>query len=117
MEPAPEPQRPGRKQETAGSSEARLLECVGVIRDMLAGEEVTRDGLVKVDRAKLWTGPETPPALIGAAVSPKTADTPGISVARKGSANRARSRRTGKAAGGGPPSGRRRSHPGRSVAP
>ena len=53
--------------------EARLLECVGVIRDMLAGEEVTRDGLVKVDRAKLWTRPETPPALIGAAVSTKTA--------------------------------------------
>jgi probable non-F420 flavinoid oxidoreductase len=54
--------------------EARLLECVGVIRDMLAGEEVTRDGLVKVDRAKLWTRPETTPALIGAAVSTKTAE-------------------------------------------
>jgi probable non-F420 flavinoid oxidoreductase len=53
--------------------EARLLECVGVIRDLLAGEEVTRDGLVKVDRAKLWTRPETAPALIGAAVSTKTA--------------------------------------------
>jgi G6PDH family F420-dependent oxidoreductase len=54
--------------------EARLLECVGVIRGMLAGEEVTRDGLVKVDRAKLWTRPETTPALIGAAVSTKTAE-------------------------------------------
>jgi probable non-F420 flavinoid oxidoreductase len=54
--------------------EARLLECVGVIRDMLGGEEVTRDGLVKVDRAKLWTRPETTPALIGAAVSTKTAE-------------------------------------------
>ena len=53
--------------------EARLLECVGVIRELLAGEEVTRDGLVKVDRAKLWTRPETAPALIGAAVSTKTA--------------------------------------------
>src|ERR1043165_1947713 len=53
--------------------EARLLECVGVIRDMLGGEEVTRDGLVKVDRAKLWTRPETTPALIGAAGRTKTA--------------------------------------------
>ncbi|WP_127506603.1 TIGR03885 family FMN-dependent LLM class oxidoreductase [Actinoplanes solisilvae] len=53
--------------------EARLLESVGVIRDLLAGQEVTRDGLVKVDRARLWTRPETAPALIGAAVSTKTA--------------------------------------------
>ena len=53
--------------------EARLLECVAVIRDLLAGQEVTRDGLVTVDRARLWTRPETPPALIGAAVSTKTA--------------------------------------------
>ena len=53
--------------------EARLRECVDVIRDLLAGQEVTRDGLVTVDRARLWTRPETPPALIGAAVSTKTA--------------------------------------------
>ncbi|MBL7259896.1 TIGR03885 family FMN-dependent LLM class oxidoreductase [Paractinoplanes lichenicola] len=53
--------------------EARLLESVGVIRDLLAGEEVTRDGLIKVDRARLWTRPETAPPLIGAAVSTKTA--------------------------------------------
>ena len=52
---------------------ARLRECVDVIRDLLAGQEVSRDGLVKVDRAKLWTRPETTPSLIGAAVSPKTA--------------------------------------------
>jgi probable non-F420 flavinoid oxidoreductase len=52
---------------------ARLRECVDVIRDLLAGEEVSRDGLVTVDRARLWTRPETPPALIGAAVSVATA--------------------------------------------
>ena len=52
---------------------ARLRECVDVIRDLLAGEEVTRDGLVTVDRARLWTRPETPPPLIGAAVSAQTA--------------------------------------------
>jgi probable non-F420 flavinoid oxidoreductase len=52
---------------------ARLRECVDVIRDLLAGAEVTRDGLITVDRAKLWSLPETPPPLIGAAVSVQTA--------------------------------------------
>ena len=42
-------------------------------RELLAGEEVSHDGLVTVDRAKLWTRPEQPPALIGAAVSVATA--------------------------------------------
>jgi probable non-F420 flavinoid oxidoreductase len=53
--------------------EARLRECVDVIRALLAGEEVTRDGLVTVDRARLWTRPPAPPPLIGAAVSTRTA--------------------------------------------
>lgn len=52
---------------------ARLRECVDVIRALLAGEEVTHDGLVKVDRARLWTRPETPPPLIATAVTPETA--------------------------------------------
>ncbi|RGC67369.1 F420-dependent glucose-6-phosphate dehydrogenase [Micromonospora sp. MW-13] len=51
----------------------RLRECVDVIRALLAGEEVSHDGLVTVDRARLWTRPEQPPALIGAAVSVATA--------------------------------------------
>ena len=51
----------------------RLAECVAVIRALLAGEEVSHDGLVTVDRARLWTLPEIPPALFGAAVSPETA--------------------------------------------
>jgi probable non-F420 flavinoid oxidoreductase len=53
--------------------DARLRECVDVIRALLAGEEVSHDGLVTVDRARVWTRPETPPALIGAAVSVATA--------------------------------------------
>ncbi|WBB81537.1 TIGR03885 family FMN-dependent LLM class oxidoreductase [Micromonospora sp. WMMD882] len=53
--------------------ERRLRECVDVIRALLAGEEVSHDGLVRVDRAKLWTRPEEPPALVGAAVSVATA--------------------------------------------
>ncbi|MFI6095787.1 TIGR03885 family FMN-dependent LLM class oxidoreductase [Lentzea sp. NPDC051213] len=52
---------------------ARLRECVDVIRALLAGEEVSHDGLVRVDRARLWTLPDEVPLLIGAAVSPQTA--------------------------------------------
>jgi probable non-F420 flavinoid oxidoreductase len=52
---------------------ARLRECATIIRALLDGEEVTWDGLVRVDRARLWTRPATRPALIGAAVSAETA--------------------------------------------
>src|SRR3954470_4636492 len=51
----------------------RLRECVEVMRALFAGEEVSHDGLVTVDRAKIWSLPETPPPLIGAAVSAETA--------------------------------------------
>jgi probable non-F420 flavinoid oxidoreductase len=51
----------------------RLIECVDVIRRLLAGEEVNHDGLVTVNRARLWTLPETVPDLIGPAVTPETA--------------------------------------------
>jgi probable non-F420 flavinoid oxidoreductase len=53
--------------------DARLRECVDVIRALLGGEEVTHDGLVTVDRAKLWTLPEVEPALVCPAVSVATA--------------------------------------------
>jgi probable non-F420 flavinoid oxidoreductase len=52
---------------------ARLAECVAVMRALFAGEVVDHDGLVCVDRARLWTLPAEPPPLIGAAVSPETA--------------------------------------------
>jgi probable non-F420 flavinoid oxidoreductase len=52
---------------------ARLGEAVAVIRALLAGETVSHDGLVTVDRARLWTLPDRPPRLIGAAVSAETA--------------------------------------------
>jgi probable non-F420 flavinoid oxidoreductase len=51
----------------------RLLASVEIIRDLLDGEEVTRDGLVRVDRARLWSRPEVPPRLVGAAVTRPTA--------------------------------------------
>ena len=53
--------------------DARLLECVDVIRRLLAGEEVNHDGLVTVNRARLWTLPDAVPPLVGPAVTPETA--------------------------------------------
>ena len=52
---------------------ARLRECVEVMRALFAGEVVDHDGLVKVDRAKLWTLPPEPPPLIGPAITEATA--------------------------------------------
>ena len=52
---------------------ARLRECVDVIRALLDGDEVTHHGLVTVDRARLWTRPLAPPPLYATAVSPQTA--------------------------------------------
>jgi probable non-F420 flavinoid oxidoreductase len=52
---------------------ARLRECVDVIRALLQGDEVTTHGLVRVDQAKLWTLPGEAVPLIGAALSTQTA--------------------------------------------
>lgn len=51
----------------------RLLAAADVIRALLAGDEVTADGPVRVDRARLWTLPEVVPQLLAAAVTPATA--------------------------------------------
>lgn len=51
----------------------RLRESVDVMHRLLAGEEVSSDGLITVDRAQLWTLPDSPPPLLGAATSPETA--------------------------------------------
>jgi probable non-F420 flavinoid oxidoreductase len=53
---------------------ARLKECAGIIRALWRGETVTHRGLVKVEEAKLYTRPATPPLLVGAAVTEKTAE-------------------------------------------
>ncbi len=52
---------------------ARLAECVDIIRALWRGETVTHHGRVVADEAKLWTLPDTPPAILGAALSPETA--------------------------------------------
>jgi probable non-F420 flavinoid oxidoreductase len=57
--------------------DARLIECVDVIRALLLGDEVSHDGLVRVDRARVWSLPDETPPLFGAAVSERTARTVG----------------------------------------
>ncbi len=47
----------------------RLEECVEVIRRLLDGDEVTHDGLVRVDRARVWERADPVPLLLGPAVS------------------------------------------------
>ena len=53
--------------------DARLVETVDVLRRLLAGEEVSTDGRIRVDRARIWSLPEAPPPLFAAAVSTETA--------------------------------------------
>ncbi len=52
----------------------RLREAVDVIRELFAGRTVTRDAPIAVSEARLYTLPETPPALIAAALTPETAE-------------------------------------------
>ena len=51
----------------------RLLECIEVVRALLRGEEVSVDGRIRVDRARLWTLPDQPPPILGAALTVETA--------------------------------------------
>jgi coenzyme F420-dependent glucose-6-phosphate dehydrogenase len=52
---------------------ARLRECADVMRGLFGGETVTHRGLVTVIEAKLYSRPQHPPPLYGAATSPETA--------------------------------------------
>lgn len=52
---------------------ARLRECVDVMRKLWEGKEVTHHGRITVERATLHTRPATPPTLVGAALSEETA--------------------------------------------
>ncbi|MDD9205800.1 LLM class flavin-dependent oxidoreductase, partial [Georgenia sp. 10Sc9-8] len=51
----------------------RLEESVDIIRRLHAGEEVSHDGLVTVDRARVYDRPDNPVPLIAAAISADTA--------------------------------------------
>jgi coenzyme F420-dependent glucose-6-phosphate dehydrogenase len=63
---APWPPKPERN--------ARLRECVEIMRALWAGETVTHIGLVTVEEAKLWSLPERPPMIVGPALTPETAE-------------------------------------------
>ncbi len=63
----------GERWPSKAERNARLRECVDVIRALFAGEVVDHRGRVVVDRARLWTLPPEPPPLIGPAVSIETA--------------------------------------------
>ncbi|MDX2232236.1 MAG: TIGR03885 family FMN-dependent LLM class oxidoreductase [Leptolyngbyaceae cyanobacterium bins.349] len=64
----------GGKWLAKGDRNARLKECVDIMRALWAGETVTHQGLVCVEDAKLYSRPETPPLIIGAAVTAATAE-------------------------------------------
>jgi probable non-F420 flavinoid oxidoreductase len=51
----------------------RLEESAAVIRRLLHGEEVTHEGLVRLDRARVWDVPPDTPPLIAPAVTAETA--------------------------------------------
>ncbi len=53
---------------------ARLGECAHIIRALFAGETVTHRGRVTIVDAKLYSRPERPPMLLGAAVTPESAE-------------------------------------------
>jgi coenzyme F420-dependent glucose-6-phosphate dehydrogenase len=54
--------------------QARLKEAVDVIRALWAGETVTHRGYFTVEEAKLYTRPQQPPLILGAALSNETAE-------------------------------------------
>jgi coenzyme F420-dependent glucose-6-phosphate dehydrogenase len=51
----------------------RLLECVTVMRRLWKGETVTHRGQITVVQAKVYSLPDEPPRVIGAALTPETA--------------------------------------------
>jgi coenzyme F420-dependent glucose-6-phosphate dehydrogenase len=51
----------------------RLHEAAEIMRALWAGETVSREGHVTISEARLWTRPDEPPLLVGAAVTPATA--------------------------------------------
>lgn len=53
---------------------ARLLECAGIMRRLWAGETVTHRGHVTAVDARVYSLPERPPRIIGAALTEKTAE-------------------------------------------
>jgi G6PDH family F420-dependent oxidoreductase len=61
----PWPEKPTRHE--------RLKESVEVMRRLWRGETISHDGLIRCREAKLYTLPDAPPRVIGAALTPETA--------------------------------------------
>ncbi|WP_035994334.1 TIGR03885 family FMN-dependent LLM class oxidoreductase [Leptolyngbya sp. KIOST-1] len=57
-----------------GDRNCRLKECIDIMRALWAGETVNHHGLVTVEDAQLYTRPDYQPKIIGAAITPKTAE-------------------------------------------
>ena len=64
----------GEKWPSKADRNARLTECVAIMRALWAGQTVTHKGLVTVDEATLYTRPAVKPLLFGAAVTAQTAE-------------------------------------------
>lgn len=52
----------------------RMKEAVDIIRKLWAGECVTAEGEISIHKARLWSLPEIPPKIYGAALSEETAE-------------------------------------------
>jgi len=63
----------GERWPTKPERNERLRESADIMRSLWAGETVSHSGHVRVSEARLWTRPEQPPMLVGAAVTPPTA--------------------------------------------
>jgi coenzyme F420-dependent glucose-6-phosphate dehydrogenase len=53
---------------------ARLRECVEVIRALWAGETVTHHGHIRLEEARVWSLPDDPPLVVGPALTEETAE-------------------------------------------
>jgi coenzyme F420-dependent glucose-6-phosphate dehydrogenase len=64
----------GERWPTKPERNERLLEAVEVMRALWRGEMVTHYGSFVVEEAKLYTRPLKPPKVVGAAITPETAE-------------------------------------------
>src|SRR5918998_1447873 len=62
----------GARWPTKPERNERLMECAEVMRALWRGETVTHHGRVNVQEARLYSLPDKPPQLFGAALTPET---------------------------------------------
>ncbi|MFB9862290.1 TIGR03885 family FMN-dependent LLM class oxidoreductase [Rufibacter immobilis] len=63
----------GQKWPNKQERNERLKLCIDIMRALWRGETVTHKGLVDVENAKLYTRPDYTPPVLGAAITPETA--------------------------------------------